>query len=1333
MKIYKDNHHSVTLSPFSWRGKRTLMVSVGLFAAFDPENAASTLRTEQDFWKEAPEAFAALGQAPVMDMNLPKPAAEVLVAGFARTPDNKPVKAMEVSFRVGSTGRRLAVFGDRQRLAGGGVTEPVPFAAMPLVWERAFGGPDYPLNQAGMGLLADNAPAEALPNIEDPRHLLLSGDDLPEPACPLPIDLANPVRRAMSGTYDQHWLDTRWPHYPDDCAPDFFHSAQPIQRLDPAGPAFFRGDEEIEIMGMHHAYPCIRSRLPEARIRAFVLTAETFTPFAEKGQGEKKILPYAKNLDGPGIFHEVELRLDTVWLLPDLMGAFVLRRGLLPVADDEMDDILRVFVVTEKPSDPPQTLPFYLEELKKRTHPAVEIDIAPFAAAQAKITKLVKKARDVPKTLAKVKKNFLGQRPVMPLSFGDIAHDAQKTLSASRATLDTLEKQMLAQREQFSHVMSFDLSIFPRMRASIDAQESNLHTVLRDAAAEMDQMEAGFKQGLIKARANTEKLLTPPADASPKEVADKTAALKLVQAKLDELDNFTPQGVLCVPPPLAPWHDRGFPLVIAALRALKRHDPLLARLAAWGFEPATTGEAWIGYAPDAVTDSTEHWGLPEAPGGTAFTLPAGLYLPRFEGKKLAALTVYPLDDAENSPLRGLGEDAAALVRVPGSDETPLSLPPAHPGGAVIVAADDLSALFAEQETGDFCHIAVATAPADLAAIQDLPPLFPPEKGEGGPSDPSGAPEATPELPPLLILLPPQPQGKALFAVWQKNFPEALPLFLPEGCPHVLALAEQGHRLRRLVLDVLPPALAGVHDFDFPLPPKDKSMQPFTLNLPLPGKAELQGQINTMIEEIRSHFPDPQQLLEQTLAEQKEHALATMKRMDMSALAIAKVREAFDAPLPPPEEMPTIATLVKNQLAALEKMEAGLPENLPPEARKQVLAKLAEARVEVHALGEKLAPLDALHEEGMAKIEAAKRGELPPEIEEKFAAKGMDPNALKKPSRQEVEAILGRDKNLERRNLQGLDLSGLDFSGATLAHALCGKTSFAGCRMDGVDFTFTLANGADFTGASFREATFKQTVLQKALLRQSDFSTARVELTTLGECDCTGAVFDGATIKLCNFTKAILDNSSFAQAMLSLCAFSQGTALGANFARVRAFKCLFQKISLDRADFSQAVLNECLFQNAAAVGISLRGAELRKFYTDADTDLSRADFSGADLREASLRMSRFCGAEFYNARLEDALIVQCDLSRARLDGLNATGCRFIKCDLHEADLSGSSLRNGALRKCRLTATALEGANLYAANLRDILVDKNTAIRDANFKRTILDGKEEALRDAARRNS
>ncbi|MDR2744651.1 MAG: DUF2169 domain-containing protein, partial [Desulfovibrio sp.] len=1008
MKVHKDNEHCLTLSPFSWQDKRYLTVCVGQYVALAPGGGTGRVRAEQDFWKEAPDAFAALGRAPVMDAGLPKPGAEVLVAGFCRAPGRTPARALEVAFRVGPVRRRLVVFGDREHLPGGGYTEPVPFAAMPLVWERAFGGPGFPANPPGRGLDGDNAPSATAPNLEDPDHFILSRDDRPDPVCPLPVDMANPLRRALSGTYDQAWLNARWPAYPDDLDPEFFYSAQPAQRLAGRGPAdnplFFRGDEEIEIIGMSHEHPHIRSRLPEARIRAFILTAERFIPFAParkadaRGEedGEKALLPYAKDLDRPGVFREVRLHLDTVWLLPDLMGAFTLRRGLLPVEDDEMDDILRVLVVTEKTHDAPQTPEFYREELRRRARSGVEIDLAPFAAARDKTAKLVKRARDLPKLLLKTKRDMLGQSPVMPNSLGDVVHSARQTLATGRATLDRLEKQTLAQRDQFSHLMNFDrlMGMFPRMRADLAAQEKNLELALRQAAEAMEKMSAAFRQDLDGA---LEALNQAGAGGLP--AAEAAAGRAKILHALAALDSLTPEGRPFPPQPVNPWHDRGIALLAAAGRALRRDDALMSGLAALGFERETLNNILPGYNAVAVEDVPQAWGLEPGP---AFVIPAGLYVPRFDGRTLVALRVYPAvptDGPEQTAvLRSLGAGSADIFLAPGSDAAPLSLPAARPGGAVCVAPEDISAFFAEQEAGDFCHVAVAADPEELDKVRDLPPLLPDVPAEEG-----GLP--------LVVILPPGEAGQKLFAPWRAARPAAIPLHLPEKCPHVLALASRGHRLRRLLLDALPPEPAKVHDFDFPLPPKDGPPESFTLNLPLPGKEEIQGGVAKLLQEVTEHYlgllaPGGVGMpLENLRGAGMPREL--LDKMEAGIAAALKIAPAGFPPAPP--ETPHVAETLRLVGEKLAGMKASMLSSAPPEAREKLLDTFSEAEKKLAGAGERLSPLDGLSEKIRASV----------------AAGGMDPDALKKPTREEVQAMLAAGGNLKGRNLQGLDLSGLD--------------------------------------------------------------------------------------------------------------------------------------------------------------------------------------------------------------------------------------------------------------------------------------------------------------------
>lgn len=1346
MKVYKDFEHCVSLAPFSLRGGRHIMISVGLYAVFNPaENSAqSAVRSEQEFWKAAPALFAALGKPPVMDANLPKTGGEVLVAGCCRAPGGTPIPAGEVSFRVGPVARRLAVFGDRLHLPGGGISRPVPFAAMPLTWDHAFGGAAFPANPEGKGLLPDGKPSEHLPNLEDPSRLIASPHDRPRPVCPFAVDIANEERRSLAGTYDQHWLDTRWPAYPDDLNPDFFFSAQAEQRLSGAS-AFFRGDEDIEITGMHHEYPRLRSRLPGIRVRAFVTINPDFAPFAQSAPGQPHPLPYAKDLKLTGRFTEVDLHLDTVWLLPDLCAAFVLYRGLLPVVDDEMDDILRVYVVSEKLEDAPKDAAFYFEEQKKRIKPVVEIDLAPFIEAQGKITKTVKMARDVPKFFEKVRKNILGESPVMPFSLDDMAQSARKTLATARATLDTLEKQVLEQRAMFSHLMSFDVFSLREMRAIVDEQEKTVETIFRRAAGKLRRTEkdiAKAKEGL----AAQWKTATEKAPEFP---------LPPLDEQMTKLDSLMPDALLSRPAPLNPWHDRGFSLLVEARRCLRRHDDALAFLVSLGFEERTLEETWIGYGPEPVQDIPERWGLPE---GEAFTLPVGLLVPRFAGRALTALTVYPLSADDIAEQRF---DPAVRFVVPGSDPAPLSLPPSYPGGAVLVVADELSALFAEQEAGDFCHIVAAATPQDFAQAQGLPPLAPPPDSAASASETATAPAVQTVVPsvrvvpaasvpqemvaPLALLLPPGPEGERGLKAWQENHSGIIPVFLPEDCPHVFALAGRGYRLRRLALDALPPAVARTHDFDFPLPPKDEPIKPFTLNLPLPDGKELSGRVAKLMNEVRARFPSPEQTLAEELAKHKSGLQDLLRDPRIPPEVVNAVTTAFDAansPAAAPPSMPTVAEVVGKAREHLESQRVLLAEKLPDNFPKPDVARM---RTKLDGLEKRLAPVEAFAEEGKKKLAAAKemfaKGNLPEDVKSAFAAKGMDPNALKKPSREEVVQWLAEGKSLSRRNLMGLDLSGLDFSGADISHALCSGTLFSNCRMVGTDFTFTIADGADFSKAVLHEALFTQSVLQRAILRGADCSRSRWKLATLQESDCTDAVFDNAVISLTTWDKAVLRKARFAETDLSLSAFGESDCAEADFRRVRCYKCLFRQTPLHGASFQEATLRETLLQGVIGPSLSFAGADLRQLYLDMESDLSQADFRGTDLRDASLRMSRLPQTDFSHARLENALIVQCDLRESRLSGLRAAGCRFSKCDLTGATLSGSSLLGGSLRKCRLVGARLSNTNLYASDLRDLVISQPflggtppaeqdahavTRFDGANLKRTMLHGKLEVLR-------
>ena len=116
-----------------------------------------------------------------------KPATDVVVIGCVHAPDAEPVIQLSAAIRVDGVRKKITVFGDRVATLRGRdrlpeFSEPQPFTAMPLVYERAYGGLDpadpmefyYPRNPVGRGIVLDPAIIRAvrLPNIEDPDDLL---------------------------------------------------------------------------------------------------------------------------------------------------------------------------------------------------------------------------------------------------------------------------------------------------------------------------------------------------------------------------------------------------------------------------------------------------------------------------------------------------------------------------------------------------------------------------------------------------------------------------------------------------------------------------------------------------------------------------------------------------------------------------------------------------------------------------------------------------------------------------------------------------------------------------------------------------------------------------------------------------------------------------------------------------------------------------------------------------------------------------------------------------------------------------------------------------------
>jgi len=192
-----------------------------------------------------------------------KPRCDVLLNGSAYAPGGKPTDRVTVSLRVGSLYKSFDVVDNRFWKTGilrVGATAPEPFTVMPISYNNAFGGVDrsqedplkhrwYPANHAGVGYhdcldpkFIDGKP---LPNTEETGKKVTHPHGNYKPMAFGPVGRSWQPRIKWVGTYDQNWLDERFPFLPDDFDERYFQSAPEDQQTD-----YLRGGEVVELMNL---------------------------------------------------------------------------------------------------------------------------------------------------------------------------------------------------------------------------------------------------------------------------------------------------------------------------------------------------------------------------------------------------------------------------------------------------------------------------------------------------------------------------------------------------------------------------------------------------------------------------------------------------------------------------------------------------------------------------------------------------------------------------------------------------------------------------------------------------------------------------------------------------------------------------------------------------------------------------------------------------------------------------------------------------------------------------------------------------------------------------
>jgi hypothetical protein len=193
-----------------------------------------------------------------------KPGTDVVVVGSVFSPGGRPAPRVNASIEIGPARREVAVLGDRTwecGVLGVSMTAPKPFTEMPICWERSFGGVDpfssssgsqtsEARNPIGTGFRttksSDALDGLALPNFEDPGHLISSWDQKPPPAGLGYVGRSWMSRITHAGTFDEDWRRNRMPILPKDFDYRFFMGAAPGLAL----PSFLRGGESVRLINL---------------------------------------------------------------------------------------------------------------------------------------------------------------------------------------------------------------------------------------------------------------------------------------------------------------------------------------------------------------------------------------------------------------------------------------------------------------------------------------------------------------------------------------------------------------------------------------------------------------------------------------------------------------------------------------------------------------------------------------------------------------------------------------------------------------------------------------------------------------------------------------------------------------------------------------------------------------------------------------------------------------------------------------------------------------------------------------------------------------------------
>ncbi|CAM2849134.1 Serine/threonine-protein kinase B [Legionella steigerwaltii] len=338
MKIFKDKSHTVITFNYRHQGKTKLAVTIMAMFSFSKQNK---FLSYADFWRVAKKTFN-ISQGEFIDLHMAKQRAEFFVKGSCYSYDNETRQSF-VKVTLGNQEKQLTVWGDRKWLKDGEsyrLSQPDCFKNIPITLNNAYGGIDHELNPDGRGLIkqTDTITERHLPNVELPGQPIKQPTDTPLPALLLPHSPTCKQQLSKFGTIDNDWLHNESPYYPKDIDWLFFNLAPADQQRE----HYFQGDEVFSCINMHPEKKIINGQLPELRVRCFY-----------------------KRIDSTDSLSELNVNLDTLWLLPDQEKGILIWHGIIDTQDIAANDIEFIRSAHEVLTEAPKDVDYYAMQRSK--------------------------------------------------------------------------------------------------------------------------------------------------------------------------------------------------------------------------------------------------------------------------------------------------------------------------------------------------------------------------------------------------------------------------------------------------------------------------------------------------------------------------------------------------------------------------------------------------------------------------------------------------------------------------------------------------------------------------------------------------------------------------------------------------------------------------------------------------------------------------------------------------------------------------------------------------------------------------------------------------------